>query len=94
VGTNPTTNIWRAPVDTKTGEVSGEPARVTDQLAISLMPSPLRDGRRMAYRSGTPSAIRLRDFAANTDVRWPAGIASTYRGRRRFRSATGVLAVR
>jgi eukaryotic-like serine/threonine-protein kinase len=80
VGTNPSTNIWRAPVDPKTGEVAGSPSRVTDGLHISLMPSPSRDGRRLAYRGGTLRApeIRLRDFAANTDVRLAEAAGSTY----------------
>jgi Tol biopolymer transport system component len=80
VGTNPSTNIWRAPVDPKTGEVSGPPARVTDGLAISLMPSPSRDGKRLAYRGGTLGApeIRLRDVAANTDVRLAEAASFTY----------------
>jgi Tol biopolymer transport system component len=44
---------------------------VTDGLAISLMPSPSRDGKRLAYRAGTLNApeIRLRDLVANTDRR-------------------------
>ena len=80
VGTNPSTNIWRAPVDPKTGEVSGSPSRVTDGLAISLMPSPSRDGKRLAYRGGTLGApeIRLRDVAANTDVRLAEAAGFTY----------------
>jgi eukaryotic-like serine/threonine-protein kinase len=80
VGTNPSTNIWRAPVDPKTGEVSGAPSRVTDGLAISLMPSPSRDGKRLAYRGGTQRApeVRLRDLAANTDLRLAEAAAFTY----------------
>jgi Tol biopolymer transport system component len=80
VGTNPSTNIWRAPVDPKTGMVSAAPSRVTDGLAISLMPSPSRDGKRLAYRGGSLGApeIRLRDFAANTDVRLAEAAGFTY----------------
>jgi eukaryotic-like serine/threonine-protein kinase len=80
VGTNASTNIWRAAVDPKTGEVSGAPSRVTDALAISLMPSPSRDGKRLAYRAGTQRApeIRLRDLAANTDVRLAEAAGFTY----------------
>jgi serine/threonine protein kinase/Tol biopolymer transport system component len=71
VATNPATNIYRAAIDPKTGAVSGVPTRVTNGLALSLMPSPSRDGTRIAYRAGSARApeIRLRDFAANTDVR-------------------------
>ena len=80
VGTNPSTNIWRVPVDAKTGEVAGLPSRVTDGLHISLMPSPSRDGKRLAYRGGTLTApeIRLRDLAANTDVRLAEAAGFTY----------------
>ena len=80
VGTNPSTNIWRAPIDPKTGEASGSPSRVTDGVNISLMPSPSRDGKRLAYRGGSQRSpeIRLRDFAANTDVRLAVAAGFTY----------------
>ena len=80
VGMNASTNIWRASVDQKTGEISGAPSRVTDGLGINLMPSPSRDGKRLAYRSGTQRApeIRLRDFAAKTDVRLAEAASFTY----------------
>jgi Tol biopolymer transport system component len=80
LGTNASTNIWRAPIDPRTGEVSAAPSRVTDGLNISLMPSPSRDGKRLAYRGGSQRApeIRLRDFAANTDVRLAGAAGFTY----------------
>ena len=44
------------------------------------MPSPSRDGKRLAYRGGTQRApeIRLRDLAANTDVRLAEAAGFTY----------------
>jgi eukaryotic-like serine/threonine-protein kinase len=44
---------------------------VTDGLAISLMASPSRDGKRLAYRAGTLNApeLRVRDLGTNTDLR-------------------------
>src|SRR5215212_9436208 len=71
VGTNLSTNIWRARVDPNTGKVSGEPARVTSGVDPSRAPSPSRDGKRLAYIGGSSKSpeVRLRDLETGKDLR-------------------------
>jgi Tol biopolymer transport system component len=70
VGTNLTTNIWRAPIDAATGR-AGEPVRITSGLDFSRAPSPSRDGKLVAYVGGTSKVaeVRLREVATGKETR-------------------------
>jgi eukaryotic-like serine/threonine-protein kinase len=67
---NLTTNIWRARVDPATG-TARDAVRVTSGFENSRMPSPSRDGARLAYLGGPAGApeVRVRDLATGRDVR-------------------------
>ncbi len=58
VGNNLSNNIWRASIDPKTGEVAGTPIRITSGVDPSIVPSPSRDGKRLAYLGSAPQVTR------------------------------------
>jgi Tol biopolymer transport system component len=66
-----TSNIWRAPLDAKTGQVAGASVRITSGLDPSVTPSPSRDGKRLAYLGGSRRSpeIRIRELETGTDQR-------------------------
>ena len=71
VGSNLTTNIWRAPVDAASGKVAGDPVRITSGVEPASTPSPSPDGKRVAYLGGTRKTpeVHIRDIATGKDLR-------------------------
>ncbi len=67
-------NLWRVPIEERSGRVLGEPEPVTTSSQVSMLPSISRDGRRIAYAGDDSKSILERlDFdPASGTVREPA----------------------
>jgi Tol biopolymer transport system component len=52
-------NLWRVPIDERSGRVLGDPEPVTTSSQTIMLPSISRDGRRIAYAAGEDSKTIL-----------------------------------
>jgi Tol biopolymer transport system component len=52
-------DIWSLSTDTRTGQVKGEPERLTESLMPETQPSVSGDGRRIAYVSAQPGEVTV-----------------------------------
>ncbi|MFN7938813.1 MAG: protein kinase [Bryobacteraceae bacterium] len=64
-------DLWSLPIDGRTGEVTGDPIRLTDSLVAEGRPALSGDGRKLAYQTFQPqqNSIWVRDLASGRSTR-------------------------